>query len=282
MLGEPGRRALPEHGAVEAATLGAHVASERRWVRTAGCADPARVLALGAGEVDTSPMPFRDWGSGRGVPDRRARAAAQAGARRAPRPRGELDVGAGALAARRRHHRAAPVARPPGAVAPVPRRQGGAGRAAAVARGGPPDPEGGAAPGRGARELGKVADTELREAMAKAAARNLGWQEAEAGARPRNAPPPHQSAAAPAPRVPPPAPRGAAQPPPAPHGAARAAQPPAPRASRLSPEAAAPRDARRRRGGYFAATRRSRPSIRCIRNRSVGPNDGAIRRRSSR
>ncbi|WP_437901772.1 DUF721 domain-containing protein [Sorangium sp. So ce124] len=110
------------------------------------------------------------------------------------------------------------------------------------------------------RELGKVADTELRDAIAKAAARNLGWQEAEAGARPRNAPPPLQPSAAPAPPVPPPAPRAAQPPaphgaaraaqPPAPHGAARAAQPPAPRASRVSPEAAAPATP----GGDAAAT----------------------------
>ncbi|WP_437540094.1 DciA family protein [Sorangium sp. So ce726] len=107
------------------------------------------------------------------------------------------------------------------------------------------------------RELGKVADIELREAIAKAAARNLGWQEAEAGARPRNAPPPLQSSAAPAPRVEPAAASRAA-PPPAPHGAARAAQPPVPRAaqplaprvSRASPEAAAPATP----GGDAAAT----------------------------
>ncbi|WP_437719668.1 DciA family protein [Sorangium sp. So ce448] len=97
------------------------------------------------------------------------------------------------------------------------------------------------------RELGKVADTELRDAIAKAAARNLGWQEAEASARPRNAPPPLQPSAAPTPHVsPPPAPHGAgrAAPPPvpraAPPAAPRAAQAPAPRVSRVSPDAAAP------------------------------------------
>ncbi|WP_437595142.1 DUF721 domain-containing protein [Sorangium sp. So ce1000] len=78
------------------------------------------------------------------------------------------------------------------------------------------------------RELGKVADIELREAIAKAAARNLGWQEAEAVARPHNAPPPLPSAAPPA----------------APRGAIRAKQPPD---LRTSPEAAAP-------GGEAAAT----------------------------
>ncbi|WP_437967520.1 DUF721 domain-containing protein [Sorangium sp. So ce260] len=69
------------------------------------------------------------------------------------------------------------------------------------------------------RELGKVADPELRDAIAKAAARNLGWQEAEASARPRNAPPPAPSA------TPPPAPRATASP------APRATASPAPRAT---------------------------------------------------
>ncbi|WP_437822009.1 DUF721 domain-containing protein [Sorangium sp. So ce1078] len=69
------------------------------------------------------------------------------------------------------------------------------------------------------RELGKVADPELRDAIAKAAARNLGWQEAEASARPRNAPPPAPSA------TPPPAPRATAAP------APRATAAPAPRAT---------------------------------------------------
>ncbi|MGK4009048.1 DUF721 domain-containing protein [Sorangium sp. So ce1036] len=36
------------------------------------------------------------------------------------------------------------------------------------------------------RELGKVVDPDLRDAIAKAAARNLGWQEAEASALPRD------------------------------------------------------------------------------------------------
>ncbi|WP_437301693.1 DUF721 domain-containing protein [Sorangium sp. So ce426] len=104
-----------------------------------------------------------------------------------------------------------------------------------------PTPKEAPLPAEVRRELGKVADTELREAIAKAAARNLGWQEAEASARPRNAPPPLQPSAAPAPGVPPPASRAA--PPPVPHGAARTAPPPAPRVSRVSrvsPEAAAP------------------------------------------
>ncbi|WP_438012080.1 DUF721 domain-containing protein [Sorangium sp. So ce321] len=101
------------------------------------------------------------------------------------------------------------------------------------------------------RELGKVADPELRDAIAKAASRNLGWQEAEASVGPRKPPPPVSPAA------PPPASRAA--PPPtsraAPPPASRAAPPPASRAAaratppspRASPQAAAP--ARKAPGG---------------------------------
>ncbi|WP_437734040.1 DciA family protein [Sorangium sp. So ce1335] len=87
------------------------------------------------------------------------------------------------------------------------------------------------------RELGKVADVELRDAIAKAAARNLGWQEAEASARPRAAPPPVPPAAPPtaplaAPRAtratPPQVPPGT---PPATRAAAREAPLPATRAA---------------------------------------------------
>ncbi|WP_437932780.1 DciA family protein [Sorangium sp. So ce291] len=95
------------------------------------------------------------------------------------------------------------------------------------------------------RELGKVADPELRDAIAKAASRNLGWQEAEASASPRKPPPPVPvSPAAPPPashatsRVAPPSPRTASTP------GSRTASPPA---SRGSPQAAAP--ARKAPGG---------------------------------
>ncbi|WP_441289736.1 DciA family protein [Sorangium sp. KYC3313] len=182
-------------------------------------------------EVDTSPMPFREWEAAVG-----SRIAARA--RPLKLERGVLHVRAAssmwaqelsllgdAITAQLRSRglpvqslrfrvgKVEPVARPPWReeVRPTPKEA--------------------PLPVEVRRELGKVADTELREAIAKAAARNLGWQEAEAGARPRYAPPPLQPSAAPAPRV---------SPPPAPHGAARAAQQPAPRVSRVSPEAAAP------------------------------------------
>ncbi|WP_437555651.1 DciA family protein [Sorangium sp. So ce367] len=149
------------------------------------------------------------------------------------------------------------------------------------------------------RELGKVADTELRDAIAKAAARNLGWQEAEAGARPRNAPPPLQPSAAPAPRVspppvqhgaaraaPPPVQHGAARaaPPPVQHGAARAAQPPAPRVSRVSPEAAAPAtpggDAEATSPRRGARDPRSAASRTARSDRTTEPSGGGRRGRS--
>ncbi|WP_433937878.1 DUF721 domain-containing protein [Sorangium cellulosum] len=92
------------------------------------------------------------------------------------------------------------------------------------------------------RELGKVPDPELRDAIAKAAARNLGWQEAEASARPRNAPPPVPPAASsPAARAASPqVPSGT----PASRATSRAAPPPAPRASArpAAPARAAPAD----------------------------------------
>ncbi|WP_437988020.1 DciA family protein [Sorangium sp. So ce117] len=137
------------------------------------------------------------------------------------------------------------------------------------------------------RELGKVADTELRDAIAKAAARNLGWQEAEAGARPRNAPPPLQPSAAPAPRVsPPPVQHGAARaaPPPVQHGAARAAPPPAPRVSRVSPEAAAPAtpggDAEATSPRRGARDPRSAASRTARSDRTTEPSGGGRRGRS--
>ncbi|WP_437911115.1 DciA family protein [Sorangium sp. So ce327] len=137
------------------------------------------------------------------------------------------------------------------------------------------------------RELGKVADTELRDAIAKAAARNLGWQEAEAGARPRNAPPPLQPSAAPAPRVsPPPVQHGAARAaqPPVQHGAARAAQPPAPRVSRVSPEAAAPAtpggDAEATSPRRGARDPRSAASRTARSDRTTEPSGGGRRGRS--
>ncbi|WP_437873964.1 DciA family protein [Sorangium sp. So ce363] len=139
------------------------------------------------------------------------------------------------------------------------------------------------------RELGKVADTELREAIAKAAARNLGWQEAEASARPRNAPPPLQPSAAPAPRVSPPfqpsaAPAPRVSPPPAPHGAARAAQPPASRVSRVPPEAAAPAtpggDAEATSPRRGARDPRSAASRTARSDRTTEPSGGGRRGRS--
>lgn len=247
-LGEPGRRALSEHGAVR--LLRSARMSRRSGggiERLGGLIQRASSFSAPA-EVDTSPMPFRDWEAAVG-----SRIAARA--RPLKLERGVLHVRAAssmwaqelsllgdAITAQLRSRglpvqslrfrvgKVEPVARPPWReeVRPTPKEA--------------------PLPVEVRRELGKVADTELRDAIAKAAARNLGWQEAEAGSRPRNAPPPLQPSAAPAPPVPPPAPRAAQ--PPASHGAARAAQPPAPRASRVSPEAAAPATP----GGDAAAT----------------------------
>ncbi|WP_437622505.1 DUF721 domain-containing protein [Sorangium sp. So ce1151] len=190
-------------------------------------------------EVDTAPMPFRDWEAAVG-----SRIAARA--RPLKLERGVLHVRAASStwaqelsmlgdaittqlrarglpvqSLRFRVGKVEPVARPPWReeVRPAPKEA--------------------PLPLEVRRELGKVADPELRDAIAKAASRNLGWQEAEASAGPRKPPPPVSPAA------PPPAPRAA--PPPA----SRAAPPPASRAAARttppSPQAAAP--ARKAPGG---------------------------------
>ncbi|WP_437998438.1 DUF721 domain-containing protein [Sorangium sp. So ce185] len=193
-------------------------------------------------EVDTAPMPFRDWEAAVG-----SRIAARA--RPLKLERGVLHVraasstwaqelsmlgdvitaqlrarGLAVQSLRFRVGKVEPVARPPWReeVRPAPKEA--------------------PLPSEVRRELGKVPDPELRDAIAKAAARNLGWQEAEgrASARPRNEPP--------APAVAPPQPSRAPAPPtsstPSPsrstsRAAARDAAPPAPRAS---PRAAPPDD----------------------------------------
>ncbi|XXX76865.1 DUF721 domain-containing protein [Sorangium sp. So ce134] len=181
-------------------------------------------------EVDTAPMPFREWEAAVG-----SRIAARA--RPLKLERGVLHVraasstwaqelsllgdvitaqlrarGLAVQSLRFRVGKVEPVARPPWReeVRPAPKEA--------------------PLPSEVRRELGKVADPELRDAIAKAAARNLGWQEAEAGARPRNTPP-APSAAPPQPSL--------ASAPPAARAAARAPAPPAPRAS---PRAAAATD----------------------------------------
>ncbi|WP_437937724.1 DUF721 domain-containing protein [Sorangium sp. So ce341] len=193
-------------------------------------------------EVDTAPMPFRDWEAAVG-----SRIAARA--RPLKLERGVLHVraasstwaqelsmlgdvitaqlrarGLAVQSLRFRVGKVEPVARPPWReeVRPAPKEA--------------------PLPSEVRRELGKVADPELRDAIAKAAARNLGWQEAEASAsasaRPRNEPPapaaaPLQPSRAPAPPMSstPAISRSTAR------AAARDAAPPAPRAS---PRAAAP------------------------------------------
>lgn len=179
-------------------------------------------------EIDTAPMPFRDWEAAVG-----SRIAARA--RPLKLERGVLHVRAASStwaqelsmlgdaittqlrarglpvqSLRFRVGKVDPVARPPWReeVRPTPKEA--------------------PLPIEVRQELGKVADPELRDAIAKAAARNLGWQEAEASARRRKAPPP------------PPIPPAAPQPVPR---ASRAASPqappgmppPAPRASREAP-----------------------------------------------
>ncbi|MGK3988860.1 DciA family protein [Sorangium sp. So ce136] len=224
-------------------------------------------------EVDTAPMPFRDWEAAVG-----SRIAARA--RPLKLERGVLHVRAASStwaqelsmlgdaittqlrarglpvqSLRFRVGKVEPVARPPWReeVRPAPKEA--------------------PLPVEVRRELGKVADPELRDAIAKAASRNLGWQEAEASASPRKPPPPVSPAAPPlasqaTSRAALPSPRTAstpgsrAAPPPASRAlapASRAASPPepsaAPRASaratppspRASPQAAAP--ARKAPGG---------------------------------
>ncbi|WP_437306621.1 DciA family protein [Sorangium sp. So ce388] len=178
-------------------------------------------------EVDTAPMPFRDWEAAVG-----SRIAARA--RPLKLERGVLHVRAASStwaqelsmlgdaittqlrarglpvqSLRFRVGKVEPVARPPWReeVRPAPKEA--------------------PLPFEVRRELGKVADPELRDAIAKAASRNLGWQEAEASASRRKPPPPEPPAA------PQPASRAAAR-----------ATPPSPRAS---PQAAAP--ARKAPGG---------------------------------
>ncbi|WP_437780036.1 DUF721 domain-containing protein [Sorangium sp. So ce1097] len=198
-------------------------------------------------EIDTAPMPFRDWEAAVG-----SRIAARA--RPLKLERGVLHVRAASStwaqelsmlgdaittqlrarglpvqSLRFRVGKVDPVARPPWReeVRPTPKEA--------------------PLPMEVRQELGKVADLELRDAIAKAAARNLGWQEAEASARPRKAPPPVPPAAPPPmprasrasppqapPGMSPPAPRAARETPPAPR-AAREAPPPAPRAARETP-----------------------------------------------
>ncbi|WP_437570430.1 DUF721 domain-containing protein [Sorangium sp. So ce542] len=199
-------------------------------------------------EVDTAPMPFRDWEAAVG-----SRIAARA--RPLKLERGVLHVraasstwaqelsmlgdvitaqlrarGLAVQSLRFRVGKVEPVARPPWReeVRPAPKEA--------------------PLPSEVRRELGKVADPELRDAIAKAAARNLGWQEAEgrASASPRNEPPapaaaPLQPSRAPAPASTTPATSRSTS-----RAAARDAAPPAPRASppapRASPRAAATPD----------------------------------------
>ncbi|WP_437755763.1 DciA family protein [Sorangium sp. So ce1389] len=183
-------------------------------------------------EVDTAPMPFRDWEAAVG-----SRIAARA--RPLKLERGVLHVRAASStwaqelsmlgdaittqlrarglpvqSLRFRVGKVEPVARPPWReeVRPAPKEA--------------------PLPFEVRRELGKVADPELRDAIAKAASRNLGWQEAEASASPRKPLPPEPSAA-PQPASPQPASRATAR-----------APTPSPRAS---PQAAAP--ARKAPGG---------------------------------
>ncbi|AUX48927.1 uncharacterized protein SOCE26_104710 [Sorangium cellulosum] len=289
ILGSAFRRNRRRPRGAGAATLGAHGASER-IPRAAGRVDPAGVVALGAVGGGHRADAIPRVGGGRGLSHRGAGPAAQAGARRAPCPGGELDVGAGALDARRRDHRAAAVARPARAVAPVPGRQGGAGRAASVARGGPPGAEGGAAPVGGAARARQ--GRRRRPARRDREGRREEPRLAGSGSAGERAAAPQPAAAGRARRRA----RGAA-------GSTcrrRTRRPRCTRRPRRSSargaagsaqwrrtRGASARWRRRargagRRGGYFAATSRSRPSIRCIKNRSVGPNAGAIRRRSSR
>ncbi|WP_437675987.1 DUF721 domain-containing protein [Sorangium sp. So ce131] len=188
-------------------------------------------------EVDTAPMPFRDWEAAVG-----SRIAARA--RPLKLERGVLHVRAASStwaqelsmlgdvitaqlrsrglpvqSLRFRVGKVEPVARPPWReeVRPAPKE-------ARL----PPEVR---------RELGKVADADLRDAIAKAAARNLGWQEAEAqaSARPRYAPPPAPPAAA---SAAPPAGRAAA--PAAPSAARAGSAPAAPSAARAGSAPAAP------------------------------------------
>ncbi|WP_437833200.1 DciA family protein [Sorangium sp. So ce1153] len=222
-------------------------------------------------EVDTAPMPFRDWEAAVG-----SRIAARA--RPLKLERGVLHVRAASStwaqelsmlgdaittqlrarglpvqSLRFRVGKVEPVARPPWReeVRPAPKEA--------------------PLPFEVRRELGKVADPELRDAIAKAASRNLGWQEAEASSRPRNPPPP-VSPAAPPPashatsRAAPPASRAASPPasraasPPASRAASppasRAASPPASRAASPPVSPAAPQPASR------AAARATPPSPR--------------------
>ncbi|WP_437634745.1 DUF721 domain-containing protein [Sorangium sp. So ce854] len=195
-------------------------------------------------EIDTAPMPFRDWEAAVG-----SRIAARA--RPLKLERGVLHVRAASStwaqelsmlgdaittqlrarglpvqSLRFRVGKVDPVARPPWReeVRPTPKEA--------------------PLPMEVRQELGRVADPELRDAIAKAAARNLGWQEAEASAHRRKAPPPPPIP----PAAPQPVPRASrAAPPQAPPGM----PPPAPRASRAaSPQAppgmppAAPRASR--------------------------------------
>ncbi|WP_437316928.1 DUF721 domain-containing protein [Sorangium sp. So ce385] len=193
-------------------------------------------------EVDTAPMPFRDWEAAVG-----SRIAARA--RPLKLERGVLHVraasstwaqelsmlgdvitaqlrarGLAVQSLRFRVGKVEPVARPPWReeVRPAPKEA--------------------PLPSEVRRELGKVADPDLRDAIAKAAARNLGWQEAEASAsasaRPRN-PPPAPAAAPPQPsRAPALATPSTSRP--TARAAARDAAPPAPRASPPAPRASPP------------------------------------------
>ncbi len=173
-----------------------------------------RQSALAApAEVDTAPMPFRDWEAAVG-----SRIAARA--RPLKLERGVLHVRAASSTWAQELSMLGDVIteqlRARGL--PVQSLRFRVGKVEAVAR--PPwreevrsAPKEAPLPFEVRRELGKVADPDLRDAIAKAAATNLGWQEAEASARPRNAPPPAPSVASPpppsrataspAPRVPP-------------------------------------------------------------------------------
>ncbi|MGK3968261.1 DUF721 domain-containing protein [Sorangium sp. So ce1667] len=228
-LGERGRRALPEQWAA-GLLRSARMARRSGGIERLGAMIQRESSLSAPAEVDTAPMPFRDWEAAVG-----SRIAARA--RPLKLERGVLHVRAASStwaqelsmlgdaittqlrarglpvqSLRFRVGKVEPVARPPWReeVRPAPKEA--------------------PLPFEVRRELGKVADPELRDAIAKAASRNLGWQEAEASASPRKPPPPISPAA----------------PPPASHATSRAAAPtpraaaPSPRAAAPSPRAAAP------------------------------------------
>ncbi|WP_437599628.1 DUF721 domain-containing protein [Sorangium sp. So ce590] len=213
-----------------------------------------RQSALAApAEVDTAPMPFRDWEAAVG-----SRIAARA--RPLKLERGVLHVRAASSTWAQELSMLGDVitAQLRARGLPVQSLRFRVGKVEAVAR--PPwreevrsAPKEAPLPFEVRRELGKVADPDLRDAIAKAAATNLGWQQAEASARPRNAPPPAPSAASP-----PPPSRATAAPPPRVPSRATAAPDDAAEAA-TSPRRAA-RDPRSAASGTARSDRTKEPS----------------------